>query len=831
MNFRITILITMLLLLATACSGENAPSATATMPAAQPITQSTNQPTSQPTDTPTSQPTNEPTAQPTIQPTSQPTNVPPTETAVSPLQQTVTQIITLLNSNAREGYPLAETFFHGVYGARVWQTEGQFIPGEVATNYAGDTYSIRTLALSADLNAPLPDTVSYETAVSLNPTDAPVSQIVYSSGWGVDQPGEALLYFTEENGQPRWLGAILSFNGFSALPQYETASPSAEVVQFLATDEARQATLTELAERFDAPFYTLSLNPSGTVALYASQEHEFGAYEFEVIDMATGETAVFQTENGLGIAAHNAVWRDEQTVFVGYRDGMEDEGPVWGHLALLDTRTGKLTKIEPDRLLGQQPSVTPDGTAVYTTGNQIMIWQNSEGSTLGDALATGALPYPGLSAPALSAAKTHLIAISCGTVSAESRKKCSYRLFDIATGSSQPVATFDPPPMGGSPSAAQWNNAGTWAVISPWANFAEQRGLTLVNTAGETIFLGVDTYNGRFATDNLLIFDAYINDEQQQHSFDLTARTRTRLLKNTASPFDGLIFNELTDFSQRSIVQNGEPQRLTQYETAQLLPTLGYEYAVVNDAVFVAHGGNLLRLTLAGQKRIELERQVENVYGVVGESVMISSLPSDAEVNQSLGQLTAVSPTSFEMTVISGERGATFPIVAPDGSQIIFWENDAAYAYLADGSVEKRPYSFFRSGAISPDGQSVVLLRSGVVNIYSLVTNELLFTDSVRNSPGDGYFFPTWNPNSHQVAYFAYLPEQEPPVATRLASLDGTVQQFDLLFEVAFSPDGTQLAAYQNDGSNPQLVLIDLVTGEKTAASFVGYPLGWVEEQ
>lgn len=294
----------------------------------------------------------------------------------------------------------------------------------------------------------------------------------------------------------------------------------------------------------------------------------------------------------------------------------------------------------------------------------------------------------------------------------------------------------------------------------------------------------------------------------------------------TPSPLDGLIFAESFE-APAYIVEYGLAQPLTKYELANAIGANGYEFATNDNRVYIAQGENLFIQTSTERTIIELERIVQNVYGIVGEWLMISSFPPDWTVRQEVGELTAVSLATFEIRVISEDRPYVLPIVAPDGSQLIYWANGEAFSWMADGSVEKRPFPHFRSGAISADGQHITLLMIGEIRIYNLVTNELVAMSKESNCPGDGFCFPVWHPDNIHVAYNVYIPENTPPFALQLLSIDGTFQQFDEVGFPAFSPDGQLMAVYQNDNNHPETAVIQLDSGEKTITSFHGIPLYW----
>ena len=48
--------------------------------------------------------------------------------------------------------------------------------------------------------------------------------------------------------------------------------------------------------------------------------------------------------------------------------------------------------------------------------------------------------------------------------------------------------------------------------------------------------------------------------------------------------------------------------------------------------------------------------------------------------------------TEYETIIISDERPFVTPIVAPDGSEVIYRENDAVLSWRGEGQIEKRSF-------------------------------------------------------------------------------------------------------------------------------------------
>jgi hypothetical protein len=295
---------------------------------------------------------------------------------------------------------------------------------------------------------------------------------------------------------------------------------------------------------------------------------------------------------------------------------------------------------------------------------------------------------------------------------------------------------------------------------------------------------------------------------------------------------EGLIVSSPRDFELLSLIKDNEPLILTTFEGGQLTGGKWSGYATKDDKVYTIQNGKIIELSATGQTEIPFARIPQTIFGIVNDWLLLSSFPLDWTVQQEMGNLTAVSLSTFETILISDERPYVSPIVAPDGSQVIYWENGAALSWRGEeGQTEERPFPQFRSGAISPNGEFVAMLMSGEMHIYNLQTNQLVYQEAFGNCPGDGFCFPVWHPDGHQVAYGVYIAGQDPPFALRLISLDGTVQQFDGVGFPAFSPDGEWMAVYRIVGSRPETAVVHLQTGEILNTPFSGIPINWTDSQ
>lgn len=818
--------------------------------------------------------------EPQPSPTSQPvaTAVPTiTPSSADPLTQAVETIIHNLNSHAFDGYPLAETFFYGTYGVRTDIVDANQLPFAVATRYAGDTYGVRPLSLTADVDAPLPNGISQEEALALNPTQHEISAIVPSSGWGVDQPAQALLYFTEEDGQPLWVGAIFSFDSFAEQPDYPTIPLTDEMQRFLQAEDSFPLQ-QELAARYDSFFYQFTINPSGTIALHTPNMHEFGVYTYELIDLNSGDVTTLESENGINISANDAIWLDDKRVLLSYRDSIDDEGPVWGHLGLLDITTNSLTPIEDEVLLAQPPVQTPNGTLIYNNHQgDAILWKDGRKETVSLAPILASSNSAWLSASALSISNDlrYIIGVTSINEPEISRSQGIYVLLDRETEETTILTRFDAPPMGGYTDPAIWNDVGSHAVISPWANFAEQQGLTVVNAAtAESIFLGLETSNGRWLSDDQLLFNAIINNERQLHLLDVTTGERVRIEFNPNALYwpgtdqpnmrqwqtavsQNLGFSLLVPIGWRIEEQpegfyafsdqfwGDGPHQTSYYLFANELPnpdnlpldelytnqfdpntreefaaslsevTVNGRSALRSDFIFSANGG--LGLFVEDEKRY----------------LQISLFPySSEQPYEQQARYVQIFETAMDHLMVLDTDTDEIGSNVDQPSYMLAYTNNNLVRVGMDGTVQpiSQPLgslgenlwmSFANNVAqVSPDGRYLLLSISSSASSGSWQVVEVATGAIIAEGAGQSRISPTWSPDSQRLAYFndgnvcIFDIRNQTELCTGVAP--------DLLFQ-AWSPSSNHIAVVERNIGGPGFgVRIWLLDVNKRVAQDLG---------
>lgn len=267
-------------------------------------------------------------------------------------------------------------------------------------------------------------------------------------------------------------------------------------------------------------------------------------------------------------------------------------------------------------------------------------------------------------------------------------------------------------------------------------------------------------------------------------------------------------------------------------ETARLLGGGLFNYAVRDGVVYTVRGKDVVAIDGDETVAIPTLRDETSIFGFVGEWLLIGYLEHDEPPSQTLGTLGAMSLGGAEFVQITQERPYSIPIIAPDGSYAVYFDGSESRAWYADGTSQPLPFGAFKSGAFSPDGSHIALL-TGSLDIYDTATQQLVVSSQNPMMGLDGFTFPVWSGNGRWVAFDTYIAEKEPPVGTRLLSLDGTiidVDEYGFVGFPAFSPDGTLLALYQNLNNKPNTLIIDLTTGEQFDTPFIGLPIGWIEQ-
>lgn len=288
----------------------------------------------------------------------------------------------------------------------------------------------------------------------------------------------------------------------------------------------------------------------------------------------------------------------------------------------------------------------------------------------------------------------------------------------------------------------------------------------------------------------------------------------------------GLVLTDVrTDYSWRLLTAT-ENKTLNAVGTARLLGGM-FNYALHDGAIYTIRNKNVAAITDETTTSIPTAQDELFVYGFVGDWLLVGFVPQGETPSQTMGELGAIRADGTDFTPITEQRAYTIPIIAPDHSYAVYVNGSNAGAWYADGTSEPLPYGDFRSGAFSPNGNHLALLRDGRLDVYEVATQQLVVSDGNVMMGGDGFMFPAWHPNGRQVAVTTYVAGRERPFATRLLTLDGTVIDIEDGSFPVFSPDGMLVALYQNI-NRPKTILVNLISGQCFAAPLVGVPFAWV---
>lgn len=291
----------------------------------------------------------------------------------------------------------------------------------------------------------------------------------------------------------------------------------------------------------------------------------------------------------------------------------------------------------------------------------------------------------------------------------------------------------------------------------------------------------------------------------------------------------GLVLADVrADYSWR-LLTTEENQTLNAVATARLLGGI-FNYALHHGAVYTVRNNDVVAITDKATTVIPTTQDERFVYGFVGNWLLVGFVPQGEAPSQTMGELGAIQADGTDFTLMTAQRAYTIPIIAPDHSSAVYVDGNTARAWYADGTSEPLPYGDFRSGAFSPNGNHLALLRDGRLDVYEVATQQLVVSDGNVMMGGDGFMFPAWHPNGRQIAFTTYMPDKKRPFATRLLTLDGTIMNIEDGSFPVFSPDGMLVALYQNI-NRPKTILVNLISGQRFASPLVGVPFAWVENR
>ncbi len=268
----------------------------------------------------------------------------------------------------------------------------------------------------------------------------------------------------------------------------------------------------------------VSFNPIQTLAAYVPLPQDGSLpHELAITDLRD-QTTVRHVLDVFSIAGlRELAWLDETTLVLGVFNSAEDEGPNAGYPALVDTATGAVTILDKQNKMTTPPAVN-NGRILYSVTKPaplIYQWQNGVITQLDSA---PFLPMglkrgdSSLFSPALATdGKQAWWGKPAGDTGAA-------MLFIYSPAAASVMATVHiiPPPIGGFPDAAIFNQDGSWLAFEAWTDEPEQAGIYLVATDGSrVIHLGSDTHSPLWLDGTTLAYTAQANNLPAIHVYAL----------------------------------------------------------------------------------------------------------------------------------------------------------------------------------------------------------------------------------------------------------------------------------------------------------------------
>lgn len=351
--------------------------------------------------------------------------------------------------------------------------------------------------------------------------DAEITAVIPSFGWGPAGMLNGLLVITQDEGELRWAGLLLSRSGFDTL-NWETIAPPPGLIYFLEDGwwqvEADGEPKLLLAHDID-----LSLSPNATFALRQSGNQAVTSFE---ISSGISETV----ELGMTLMGSTSrfIWLDEETAVLTLTPNGGPHQQSVGPIALLNVRTSQLTTLSPEVSIYTWPVIGPEQTIVIdvTPDGELWTWQNGrEQFTKIAGLGNGvdAIYYPTLSPDG-----SKVVGITGGDFGLH---HAAFAVVDMAQPTSAILHTYLP--LGTDaifPAGITWSPDGQWLALFPGPTWDAESNLWLVSVDGSTkIDLGISSTNPVWIDEGRLAFTAVINRTPEIHLYDLTSNTRFRL--------------------------------------------------------------------------------------------------------------------------------------------------------------------------------------------------------------------------------------------------------------------------------------------------------------
>ncbi len=371
-------------------------------------------------------------------------------------------------------------------------------------------------------------------ADSFTPTDIfgdelEITAVVLSSGWGMAGTGQALLYITAVDGDYAWAGLIASGDDFTTTPVPDVIAPPPGLIYQQGQDWFRvnEAGETEHLLTHSGP---LSLNPSGTLAVYA----ESGDHYLTLLHLGNGESETIEFDGSLLHGSEEMPWLDEHTaVLIIDLQGTGITQGSTGNLSALNVRNGSLVGFPPQLSVYAHPSVTPDGGLLYESDDGPHLWRNGTDQPLDFSRTLSFLGSESeigyLGGPVMSPDGRYVAGVSMGEYG---RYTFAYVLTDLTTATTTLIHPFLPTPTDAvMPWNIRWSPDSQWVTLDPPPWNLVESSVQLVSMArlGNNMILGADTSDPLWLDSRRLVFKTTIYGQSHWHHIDIQTGEQFRL--------------------------------------------------------------------------------------------------------------------------------------------------------------------------------------------------------------------------------------------------------------------------------------------------------------
>lgn len=354
----------------------------------------------------------------------------------------------------------------------------------------------------------------------------PITAVVPSSGWGPGGTGDAMLYIMLKDGTYTWAGLLASQDNYLA-PDLEEIAPPPGLIYRQGDEWWRINQAGELEYMFTHTG-TLSLNNSGTLALYAETSDQ----QLTLFHLPTGESETIAVDGTLLHGSWQMPWLDEETavLIVGLANQPVDQQSM-GNLTTLNVLDGTVVTLPPSLSVFDQPSTTGNGGILYNSYNDadqqynLTLWQDGHEQTvaLDSILTFNGTVYenPSVYAPVMSPDGRFVVGVRGDGYG---RYTFAYVLTDLTNQTSTFIHFFIPLPTDAVlPWGIHWSPNSQWVALDPQSGDFFANSIQLVSLANphNNMTLEGITSAPFWLDDWRLIFKQFTGDQTRWRDLDL----------------------------------------------------------------------------------------------------------------------------------------------------------------------------------------------------------------------------------------------------------------------------------------------------------------------